>query len=252
MILPNPKDAKHKAWLYRLLSGIYDNQLLANSLYFKGGTCAAMRGMLDRFSIDLDFDFVASEKDIDSVRKNLEKVFSDLGLEIKEKSQKVPQYFLKYPADDNQRNTIKIDVTFPPPKLNKYEPVELGEIDRIVRCQTRETMFANKLVALIDRYEKNESIAGRDIYDIHYFFFQGFGYDSAVILERRKIKDVKIFFHDLIKFIEKNITQTIIDQDINILLPYDKFKKIRKILKSETLMFLRDELTRLENNKNSQ
>jgi hypothetical protein len=29
------------------------------------------------------------------------------------------------------------------------------------------------------------------------------------------------------------------------LLPYDKFKKIRKILKPETLMFLRDEVKRL-------
>jgi len=46
MILPNPKEAIHKSWLYRLLSAIYDNQILADSLYFKGGTCAAMLGYL--------------------------------------------------------------------------------------------------------------------------------------------------------------------------------------------------------------
>ena len=47
---------------YRLLSAIYDNQILAGSLYFKGGTCVAMQGLLDRFSIDLDFDYVAKKK----------------------------------------------------------------------------------------------------------------------------------------------------------------------------------------------
>ena len=248
MILPNQKDAKHKAWLYRLLAAIYDNQVLASSLYFKGGTCAAMRGFLDRFSVDLDFDFVVKKGENEVVKKNLEKVFKDLGLAIKEKSQRVPQYFLKYPARGDERNTIKIDVTMPPPKANKYEPVKMVEIDRIIMCQTVETMFANKLVALIDRYEKNHSIAGRDIYDIHYFFLQGYGYDEEVIEERRK-KPVLDFFKELIEFTEKNINETIINQDINMLLPYDKFRKIRKVLKQETLMFLRDEVKRLADKK---
>ena len=98
MILPNQKEAKHKAWLYRLLSEIADNQSLVSSLYFKGGTCAAMRGFLDRFSVDLDFDFIGKKNDLEPTRKQLEKIFKNLGLEIKEKSQRVPQYFLKYSA----------------------------------------------------------------------------------------------------------------------------------------------------------
>ncbi len=244
MILPNPKDAQHKAWLYRLLSAIYDSQFLASALYFKGGTCAAMRGILDRFSIDLDFDLVAKGFEIKKVNSNLEKVFRDLGLEIKEKSRRIPQYFLKYQAGPSERNTLKIDVTYPPPKSNRYEPVRLAEIDRIITCQTKETMFANKLVAPLDRFEINKSIAGRDIYDIHYFFLQGLGYDEKVIKERRK-KDVVLFFRELIEFVEKNINQTIIDQDINMLLPYEKFKKMRKVIKQETLMFLKDELAGL-------
>ena len=43
-----------------------------------------------------------------------------------------------------------------------------------MRCQTIETMFANKLVSVLDRFEKHHSIAGRDLYDIHQFFLQGF------------------------------------------------------------------------------
>lgn len=107
MILPNPKEAKHKAWLYRLLAAIYDNRTLASALYFKGGTCAAMRGWLDRFSIDLDFDYVADNVEVELVRKNMEKTFKALGLTVKEKSQRVPQYFLKYPAEEGERNTMR-------------------------------------------------------------------------------------------------------------------------------------------------
>ncbi len=100
-------------------------------------------------------------------------------------------------------------------------------------------MFANKLVALLDRYEKNKTIAGRDIYDIHYFFMNGYKYDTSIIEERRKV-DTQVFFDELISFIEKKITNTIIDQDLNMLLPPQKFKQIRKVLKKEVLMFLKN------------
>ncbi|MFC1612896.1 nucleotidyl transferase AbiEii/AbiGii toxin family protein [Patescibacteria group bacterium] len=247
MILPSQKEAVHKAWLYRLLKKISDNLLLASSLYFKGGTCAAMLGHLDRFSVDLDFDFVAKKNDVKNIQKNLETIFKNLGLEIKYKSQRTPQYFLKYPVNGDGRNTIKIDITMPPPKANKYNTATFRDIDRILTCQTIETMFANKLVALIDRFEKNNSIAGRDLYDIHYFFMREFRYNANVIIERRG-KELIQFFDELILFIEKNITETIINEDLNYLLPIDKFQKIRNVLKNETLMFLRDEKTRIKNN----
>ena len=75
MILPNQKDAVHKAWLYRLLSEIYKAAWLADKLYFKGGTCAAMLGYLDRFSVDLDFDFVGNAGKIPAAEKNLGHIF---------------------------------------------------------------------------------------------------------------------------------------------------------------------------------
>lgn len=243
--MPNSKDAIHKAWLYRLLTGIYDNQILANSLYFKGGTCAAMLGFLDRFSIDLDFDYVGKNKDIVEIRKELEKVFKKLGLSIKDKSKNIPQYFLRYSANEGERNTIKVDITLPPPKSNIYKAVRLSDIDRVATCQTIETMFANKLVALIDRYERNGSIAGRDLYDIHHFFIKGFGYNEDVIVERTG-QDLVSFFEGLSNFIDEKITQTIINQDLNYLLPPDDFQKIRGVLKKETLMFIKDEIKRVE------
>ncbi|MCD6398135.1 MAG: nucleotidyl transferase AbiEii/AbiGii toxin family protein [Spirochaetaceae bacterium] len=171
MILPDRKDAIHKAWLYRLLAAICDDTMLASVLFFKGGTCAAMLGRLDRFSVDLDFDYTGSIDELKTTGIRMEKIFDNLGLTIKTQSARVPQYILKYPNNRlNERNTLKIDVVMPPPSSNKYEKVRIDEIDRILTCQTTGSMFANKLVAPIDRYEKSGGIAGRDIYDINHFF----------------------------------------------------------------------------------
>ena len=250
MILSQPKDVLHKAWLYRVLAGIYDDAYLANALAFKGGTCAAMLGYLNRFSVDLDFDYQGASGDAGNLaetRTHLERVFYALGLSIHDQSRVVPQYFLKYEVPDESRtsrNTIKIDVAILPPKANTYEAKRFHEIDRIITCQTVETMMANKLVALMDRYEHSGAIAGRDLYDIHHFVLRGYRYSEAVIRERTG-KDTLTFFTDLISFIEQHITDQLITQDLNMLLPYEKFSRIRQILKRETLMFLRDEKERI-------
>lgn len=246
MMLPNPNDAVHKAWLYRILSRIYDTPALANILYFKGGSCAAMLGWLDRFSVDLDFDYVGKASDLTMTRSMLEQIWTALGLEIKDDSKKALQYFLRYPTPKGQRNTIKIDTTFPPPKSNVYKAQHLPDIDRTATCQTKETMFANKLVALIERFELREAIAGRDLYDIHHFFLQGFRYHKEVIFERRKITNIAVFLRQLTEFVDTHITQQVIDQDLNVLMPPEQFRRIRTHLKRETLMFLRDELARIK------
>ena len=120
MILPDKKDAIHKAWLYRILEAVADDRYLADKLYFKGGTCASMLGWLDRFSIDLDFDFNGSDKDLRLARQALENIFAKLGLAIKDKSKVGLQYFLKYKTDEAERNILKIDVTFPIIKSSIY------------------------------------------------------------------------------------------------------------------------------------
>lgn len=247
MQLPKPQDAKHKKWLYKVLSAFYDDSYLARVLYFKGGTCAAMLGLLDRFSVDLDFDLVGEKIDLPEVQKQMEKIFKKLKLKIKDQSRNVPQYFLRYPAKINERNTLKIDISLSVSPANEYAAKRFLEIDRIITCQTPGTMVANKLVALINRYKQQKNIAGRDVYDVHYFFENGFRYSKAVIEERTGLP-VKDFFKELIEFTDEKVTDEFIDQDINMLLPNDKFQMVRKSLKQETLMFLRDELKRIENN----
>lgn len=255
MLTPLPSDALHRGWLFRLLTAICEQPFLSQHIGFKGGTCAAMRGFLNRFSIDLDFDLLIEEKEMVRVKENLEKVFHSLELKIKDGSMRVPQYYLSYPLLHtasfaprvSDRSTIKVDVCYPPLKENDYEMVALPEIDRVVRCQTLPTMFANKLIALIDRYENRNKIAGRDLYDVHQFFLQGFSYKKEIILARRKSSLVD-FFQELINLVQREVSSTTIDQDLNTLLPYKEFRMIRKILKQESITLLTDELKRLKNN----
>jgi hypothetical protein len=54
------------------------------------------------------------------------------------------------------------------------------------------------------------------------------------------------FFKKLRIFIEENINDKILTQDLNALIPYERFKILRKTLKVETLMFIDEEINRLK------
>jgi len=239
----NKEQARHEAYMYRLLAEILDNRYLVANSFFKGGTCARMLGYLDRFSVDLDFD-IKKDADKKKFREILYSIFKDLDIEVKDKSKKALQFFLKYPAPSGKRNTIKIEFLDKIFDANKYEPKYLSPIERTAMCQTIETMFGHKLIALMDRYEQGGSIAGRDIYDIHYFFLQGYDYNSQIIMERRGVSVLK-YFQKLRQFVDNRITRKILEEDLNTLLEYEKFKQINKYLKKETLNFIDIEIERL-------
>lgn len=247
MIIPRREDAYHKAQLYRLLIALLDDPGIGQKIVFKGGTCASMLGFLDRFSIDLDFDL---QKDADkkSINLCLKQVFSEIDLEIREKSQNELFYLLRYQAKPNSRNTIKLSIMPYLSESDIYKPYYLAEIDRYAVCQTIETMFAHKLVALTDRYKKHRMIAGRDLYDIHHFFMQGYHYTGKIITERTG-KTVLKYLEILAQFIKKQMTDTVISEDLNFLLPQERFVKIKKILKEESLRFIQDEIKRLKFSK---
>lgn len=229
-------DALHKGMMYRLLMAIVDNTKLHSVLYFKGGTCAVLCGWLDRFSVDLDFDLSrgASKKE---VRSLLTKIMQDHEFTITQQAKNELFFVLKYEAPVGKRNTMKVSVIDTFVRANRYEPQYLAAIDRYALCQTKETMVANKLVALTDRFKRYHTIAGRDIYDIWYFLRQGFGFDERIIIERTG-KSAKLYIQELRDFITKHVTEPVITQDLNFLLPQERFRAIQKTLKREVLILL--------------
>ncbi len=237
-----PEDIIHKSYLHRLLMEIVDQPLLAQTLAFKGGTCAAMLGYLDRFSVDLDFD-VINDADEAELRKLFRQVFDRSGFRVTLEFENVLLFQLRYPSSPGKRSALKVGASSIRIAANQYEVQYFPEIDRLINSQTIETMFANKLVAVSDRYAQHQTIAGRDIYDIHHFFVQGYGYHGAVIRERTGLEP-RQYFGELIAFIQKHVTQTIINEDLNSLLPSKQFQQVRKILIPETLSLLEREKSR--------
>jgi predicted nucleotidyltransferase component of viral defense system len=238
-----PEDIIHKSYLHRLLMEIVDQPLMAQRLAFKGGSCAAMLGYLDRFSVDLDFD-VLEGADETELRKIFRQVFEQLGFSVTLEFDKVLFFQLRYPSSPGKRNTLRVGASNIRVASNQYKVQYFPEIDRLINSQTIETMFANKLVAVMDRYAQHQTIAGRDIYDIHHFFVQGYAYDGAVIRERTGMEP-KEYFGNLIDFIREHVTQTIINEDLNSLMPNRQFQQVRKILIPETLSILAQEKRRL-------
>lgn len=234
-----PEDIIHKSYLHRLLMELVDQPLIAQNLALKGGTCAAMLGYLDRFSVDLDFDVLKGANEAD-LRKIFRLVFDRLGLVVNLEFDEVLFFQLRYPSRPGQRNTLKVSASNTMIQANQYRAQYFPEIDRLVNSQTIETMFANKLVAVMERYAQHQTIAGRDIYDIHHFFVQGYPYRGEVIRERTGSEPGE-YFGRLVDFIKQHVTQRLVDKDLNSLLPHKKFQQIRKILIPETLAILERE-----------
>lgn len=242
MILPRKEDAKHKTQILRLLREILQDNFLANSLMFKGGTYAALRGILDRFSIDLDFD-LPDKSQKKKVRKQCYLIFQKLNLELKDESRNYLQFFLKYPARDYERNTLKLEINDDVSPKNEYEKVHLQEVEMFCNGHTIDTMFANKLVAAKARFDKNGKIAGRDFYDLHLFFSEGFDINIAVVEERTGMSYME-YLNVLVDFINSRVNEKLLNEDLNCLLVPNRMNSVIGVLKQELIMFIKDEVKR--------
>ncbi len=242
MIIPRPEDAKHKIQMYRLLREILKINQLANDLVFKGGTCAVLRGVLDRFSVDLDFDLPDNSRK-DDIREICHDIFKKLDLVIKDESKNHLQFFLKYDSDDYARNTLKLEINDQVSKYAEYETIHLKEVDMYARVQTLDTMFASKLIAAKARFTKNGKIAGRDFYDIHKFFVNGLTINTKIVEERTGMK-YEQYLQDFISFVTTEVNKENLYEDLNILLRPEALKISVENLKDELLLLLRDELSR--------
>lgn len=237
MILPQIKDAPHKYQMYRLLTAILKDPLLSKDLIFKGGTCASLRGWLDRFSVDLDFDLKTSVIQT-SFRPKIHQLVKDLDFEIKDQSQRHLQFFLKYEAPKGERNTLKLEINDDVSPHNESEIATLDELNLSALTQTQSTMVACKLVAALNRFYQHQTIAGRDFYDLHYFLSHGFPV-NAKIIEERMNQSFSDYLKNLIEFIGQKVSDKDLYEDLNPLLPSDKLTKSIPTLKSEIIFLLK-------------
>jgi hypothetical protein len=131
MIYIRPEDTIHKSYLNRLLIEIIDRPALSQTLAFKGGTCAAMLGYLDRFSVDLDFDILKGA-DEGALRDEFHQVFDHLDLKVTLAFDKALFFQLRYPSVPGKRSTLTVSASSVHVKANQYKAQYLPEIDRFM------------------------------------------------------------------------------------------------------------------------
>lgn len=155
---------KHRQIMYMILKDIFNSNLW-KYLAFKWWTNCYFLHWLDRFSTDLDFDLL----------KNLENIDDEIILILKKywSVKKWKKIILSYWEQDIN---IKIDISRNIWNNNTYEIVNFYWTN--IKVQDKSTIFANKLVALIERN------TNRDIYDVYFMFKNIFDINYKVIYER--------------------------------------------------------------------
>lgn len=149
---------KHKFILMNLLLDISKNKILKESLVFKWWTALFLIYHLDRFSTDLDFDFVW-EIDKEIILKEIKKLSSKYWI-IKDNFIKRNTIFILLSYENIEHN-IKIEISTRwvsgKYSLSSFMWIKLKVLDI-------DYITANKFIALISRTK----LANRDIFDIHF------------------------------------------------------------------------------------
>ena len=157
----------------QILSLIFKDKDLCNVLGFKGGTALMFFHGLPRFSTDLDFNLLDSDK-VDMVYAKIRRILLRFGnIDDEAKKQFGPILVLDYGKGERM---LKVEIST---RLydNHYEMHTLAGTD--IRVLRLSDMFAHKLCAM------GERLSPRDVFDVWYFLQQlHANINETIIMER--------------------------------------------------------------------
>ncbi len=227
----------HKNILFQILADIYSDNTIGPFLGFKGGTAAYLFYGLDRFSVDLDFDLLDEVKE-EYVFEKIKKIIKKYGT-LKEAEKKRYNLIFILSYDQKIKNAQNIKVEINRRDFNsKYELKSYMGISMLV--QTREDMFAHKLMAMYERLGKTN----RDIYDV-WFFSKNNWQIKKEIVEKRAGLPFEAFLRKCVSALESFNDRNILDGMGEILNEKQK-SWVKANLKTETIFQLK---LKLENEK---
>jgi len=184
---------RHKNIMLKILKEIYSDIDIGSILGFKGDTAAMLFYDLDRFSVDLDFDILDPKME-DIVFERIGLILKKFG-NVKEARIKHNTIFFLISYEDSFPN-LKIEINKRYFNYIKYEQKTYMGVSMLVI--SGEDMFANKLVALIDR----KKIANRDIFDIWFFLDKNWDFSVGTI-ENRTGVGIKEYLQKSIECLKK-------------------------------------------------
>ncbi len=222
--------AKHQSILVKILKDIYVDSTISTLLGFKGGTAATLFYGLDRFSVDLDFDLLDSNKE-DYVFGRVKEVLENYGTlkEIRKKRFNL-FYLLSYDKKDINAQNIKVEI-------NRREFDSRYEVKSYLgismQVMIKEDMVAHKLCAMFERIGKTN----RDIFDVQFFLSRDWPINKKIVEDRMGMSYAE-FLRNAINVLEKFSDGSILGGMGELLTEKQKAWTKTK-LKSETLFLLR-------------
>jgi len=231
--------ATHKSILIHILKDIFTDMELGSSLGFKGGTAAYLFYDLGRFSVDLDFDLLNSEKE-DLIFEKLKNILKEYGL-VTQAQKKRFSFFYLLSYDNKIQNAYNIKVDINRRDFgSKYEVKSYLGIP--MKVMVREDMIAHKLVAMFERIGKTN----RDIFDVWFFLKNNWPINEAII-EKRTGMSMRQFLQKCIDVLEGMSDRGILS-GIGELLDAKQKLWAKAKLRSETIFLLRLKLESLQPN----
>lgn len=220
----------HKNVLLHILKDIYSDAQLGPILGFKGGTAAYLFYDLSRFSVDLDFDLLDSEKQ-DLVFEKVKTILQSYGTVTEARQKRYNIFFiLSYHNKVEQGYNIKVEI-------NRRDFGSRYEIKSYLgipmKVMVREDMVANKLVALFER----EGKTNRDIYDVWFFLKNNWPINEAII-EKRTGMTIHAFLSECIELLEAKSDRQILS-GVGELLDEKQKRWAKSTLRNETIFLLR-------------
>ena len=163
--------------MLQLLKDIFSDALLSSVLAFKGGTASMFFHNLPRFSTDLDFNLLDSDKEKEAY-KRLRRIVLKYG-NIHDEAIKHYGIIIVLDYGIGERK-LKIEISN---RLydNHYEI--LNYLGLQMRVMVKEDMFAHKLCALLDRTE----ITSRDVFDCWFFLKERTSINKAIVESRMRM-----------------------------------------------------------------
>ena len=227
----------HKDILIKILKDIYTDGTLAPVLGFKGGTAVYLFHHLNRFSVDLDFDLLDSER-ADHVFEQVKKILENYGaVKQAEKKRFNLLYVLAYNDKVPGAQNIKVEI-------NRREFGSRYEVRSYLgismKVMVREDIFAHKFCAMHERLGKTN----RDIFDVWYFLQNEWPVNKNIV-ESRTGMSFAAFLQKCIYSLEKMTDENILSGMGELL--YTKQKDwVRAKLRTETIFLLK---LKLQNEK---
>ena len=218
---------RHKFFLVQILKDVYSDIELANWMGFKGGTALMFFYDLPRFSIDLDFNLINTEK-LDTVYEKVRTILLKYGT-ITDEAKKFYGPILVLDYGMNERK-LKIEISVREFD-NHYEIKNLLGINMKVLVQP--DMFAHKLCALLDR----NILTNRDIFDC-WFFMQKQTPVNKNIVESRMEMSYSDYLQKCIDTLESMSDKGLL-QGLGELMDNDLKNFVRTKLRAETIGLLR-------------